>query len=79
LRNKFQALAVNVPDRANWIEKTSRFWYRKAVKGGTEFVLVDAETLARKPAFDPTDLPLASARAAKNHRADSSVFIHHLC
>src|SRR2546426_948421 len=50
LREKFQGLVVNAPDRANWIEKTSRFWYRKAVKGGHEFVLVDAETLAKKPA-----------------------------
>jgi len=52
LRNKFQALAINIPERANWIDQTSRFWYRKSVKGGNEFVLVDAETLARKPAFD---------------------------
>jgi dipeptidyl aminopeptidase/acylaminoacyl peptidase len=52
LRNKFQTLAVNIPDRVNWIEKTNRFWYRKSVKGGNEFVLVDAETLARRPAFD---------------------------
>jgi dipeptidyl aminopeptidase/acylaminoacyl peptidase len=52
LRNKFQGLAVNIPERANWIEKTTRFWYRKLVKGGNEFVMVDAETLAKKPAFD---------------------------
>src|SRR5215510_6691063 len=42
LRNKLQGLVVNAPDRANWIEKTNRFWYRKSVKGGYEFVLVDA-------------------------------------
>ena len=52
LRNKFQGLGVNISERANWIEKTSRFWYRKLVKGGNEFMLVDAETLAKKPAFD---------------------------
>lgn len=27
LRNKFQALAINIPERANWIDQTSRFWY----------------------------------------------------
>ena len=46
LRDKLQGLAVNAPERANWIGQTSRFWYRKSVKGGAEFVLVNAETLA---------------------------------
>ncbi len=67
LRNKFQTLAVNIPDRVNWIEKTSRFWYRKSVKGGNEFVLVDAETLARKPAFDHARLA-ASISAAGSEK-----------
>src|SRR5215831_2700489 len=59
LRDKFQGLVAGAPDRANWIEKTSRFWYRKAVKGGHEFVLVDAESLAKKPAFDHEKLAAA--------------------
>ena len=42
LREKFQGLVAGAPDRANWIEKSSRFWYRKAVKGGYEFVMADA-------------------------------------
>src|SRR5262245_65124315 len=52
LREKFQGLVAGAPDRANWIEKTRRFWYRKSVKGRYEFVMVDAENLAKKPAFD---------------------------
>ncbi|HJZ83054.1 MAG TPA: hypothetical protein VKD91_21985, partial [Pyrinomonadaceae bacterium] len=40
LRNKFQGLAVDIVDRPTWVGKTSRFWYRKSVKGGNEFVLV---------------------------------------
>lgn len=52
LREKFQGLAINLPERANWIDKTPRFWYRKTVKGGHEFVLVDAEKLTKAPAFD---------------------------
>jgi len=67
LRNKFQALAINIPDRVNWIEKTSRLWYRKSVKGGNEFVLVDAETLAKKPAFDHEKLAV-SLSAASNEK-----------
>src|SRR5215470_6198324 len=64
LRDKFQGLAVNIPERANWIEKTSRFWYRKSVKGGSEFVLVDAETLAKRPAFDHEKLAASLSSAA---------------
>src|SRR5580765_7755346 len=67
LRNKFQALAFNIPDRVNWIENTSRFWYRKSVKGGNEFVVVDAETLAKKPAFDHERLA-GSLSAASNEK-----------
>jgi dipeptidyl aminopeptidase/acylaminoacyl peptidase len=52
LREKYTGLAINLPERAIWIGQTSRFWYRKAVKGGNEFVLVDAETMAKRPAFD---------------------------
>jgi dipeptidyl aminopeptidase/acylaminoacyl peptidase len=63
LREKLQGLVAGAPDRADWIDKTSRFWYRKSVKGGYEFVLVDAETLAKKPAFDHEKLAAALAKA----------------
>jgi dienelactone hydrolase len=52
LRDKYQNLAVNVAGTANWIDGTPRFWYRKLVKGGSEFVVVDAEKKEKKPAFD---------------------------
>jgi dipeptidyl aminopeptidase/acylaminoacyl peptidase len=66
LRNKFQGLAVNVPGPVNWIGNTHHFWYSKSVKGGTEFVLVDAETAAKKPAFDHEKLAAALSAASGN-------------
>jgi dienelactone hydrolase len=63
LREKYQGLLVNAPDRAGWIDKTGRFWYRKSVRGGYEFVLMDAETLAKKPAFDHQNLAAALTKA----------------
>lgn len=42
----------NVPADPNWIEETHEFWYRKSVKGGNSFVLVDAESREKQPAFD---------------------------
>jgi dipeptidyl aminopeptidase/acylaminoacyl peptidase len=67
LRGRLQGLAVDVPERANWIDSTSRFWYRKSVQGGYEFELVDAATLTKKPAFDHRRLAdsLSSASGEK--------------
>jgi len=59
LREKFEGQAINVPDRPVWIEKTPRFWYRKTVKGGHEFILVDAEKATKRPAFDHEKLAAA--------------------
>ena len=52
LRQRLDGLVVDAAEPANWIGATSRFWYRKSVKGGNAFVLVDATTLQKKPAFD---------------------------
>ena len=64
LRDKFQSLAIDIPGPVNWIEQTDRFWYRKSVKGGNEFVLVDAATQTMKPAFDQPRLAASLAAAA---------------
>lgn len=64
LRDRFQGLAVNVPEAANAIEKTDRFWYRKSVKGGNEFVVVDAVSLDKRPAFDHQRLAASLSAAA---------------
>jgi hypothetical protein len=64
LRDKFQGLAVNIPEPANAIEKSSRFWYRKSIKGGNEFVVVDAATLAKKAAFNHERLAASLSAAA---------------
>jgi len=52
LRDKLQPLALNIVNQSGWIEKTLRFWYRKSVKGGNEFNIVDASTTEKKIAFD---------------------------
>src|SRR5271155_2035437 len=49
----------------HWIEKTSRFWYRKVGPSGTEFILVDAAQNTSAPAFDQAKLAASLSRAAK--------------
>jgi dipeptidyl aminopeptidase/acylaminoacyl peptidase len=69
-RTKFEGLAINMPQRANAIENTPRFWYRKSVTGGTEFVVVDAETLVKRPAFDHARLAAALNTATSEKYTD---------
>ena len=52
LGDRLEGLVVDVAERPSWIEEANRFWYRKTVEGGHSFVLVDAETQAKGPAFD---------------------------
>lgn len=68
LRDKYQYLTVNVPDGATWVGKSSRFHYRRSVKGGHEFVLVDAATQAKRPAFDHDRLASALSKGTGEKR-----------
>jgi hypothetical protein len=52
-------LVVNVPGPAHWIGDEHRFWYAKSVKGGNEYLLVDADAATKKPAFDEQKLATA--------------------
>jgi hypothetical protein len=63
LSQKYQALTVNVPEAATWMAKGHRFYYRKSIKGGFEFVVVDADTQQKQPAFDHERLAAALTRA----------------
>ncbi|HZI51566.1 MAG TPA: DPP IV N-terminal domain-containing protein, partial [Terriglobia bacterium] len=73
LRTRFQGLAVNIPEIPNAIPNTSRFWYRKSVQGGNEFVLVDAEKLAKGPAFDHEKLAASLSSVTKSKYTDRTL------
>src|SRR6202050_1473789 len=57
----------------HWIEKSSRFWYRKVGRSGTEFILVDAAQNTSAPAFDHTNLAASLSRAAKREYSASQL------
>ena len=57
----------------HWIEKTSRFTYRKSGPAGSEFVLVDAEQNTSTPAFDHARLATALSQAAKQEYSASAL------
>ena len=70
LKDKLQALALNIVDRTAWIGKSNRFWYRKTVKEGYEFMVGDAENLIRNSAFDHERLAVSlSAATGETYKA----------
>jgi dipeptidyl aminopeptidase/acylaminoacyl peptidase len=52
VRRRLDSLVVDAVDTAAWIGGTSRFWYRKSVIRGSQFIVADAATREKKPAFD---------------------------
>ncbi len=67
LQKRSRGLVVNAPGPTNWIAESDRFWYYRSVQGGTEFLLVDATTAAKKPAFDHDKLAAAISAASGGH------------
>jgi dipeptidyl aminopeptidase/acylaminoacyl peptidase len=63
LRARYEGLALGLPEPATFIEGTSDFWYRRFVKGGYEFVTMNAETQSKRPAFDHARLADALSKA----------------
>ena len=75
LRAKYEGLVANVPGPVTWIENTHRFWYRKITRGGFEFVMVDADTQRKAPAFDHQKLAAALSKATgKSYSATTLPF-----
>ncbi len=60
----------------NWIDKSSRFWYRNILAGGKEeFVLIDAEQNTSAPAFDHQKLAQSLTTAqGKQYQPDELPF-----
>jgi hypothetical protein len=77
LRDRVQNKIYNVVETPTWIEKTSRLWYRKPVKGGNVFVLVDAAVPSKGPAFDH-EKPQRSRKRRRRHTLPSPCRSRHL-
>src|SRR6185436_17377334 len=61
--SKYEGKALDVAESPTWLS-SGRFYYRKSVRGGNAFVLVDPATLTKQPAFDHTRLAAALTTAA---------------
>lgn len=73
---KYHGLALNIPDKPVWIDGTDTFFYNKSVEGGHSFVLVDATSGTKRPAFDHARLAAALSKAnGKEYKAEGLPFI----
>jgi hypothetical protein len=62
LRDAWMYLTENVADPGTWVGDTSQFVYRKTIPGGFSFVVMDARTRERRPAFDQARLATALSK-----------------
>jgi len=67
LQAKARGLVVDTTAAATWIGDSGQFWYSRTVKGGSEFLIVDATTATKKPAFDHDKLATAINSATGGH------------
>jgi dipeptidyl-peptidase 4 len=66
-------LVLNADIQHHWIGKEDRFWYlRTAADGGKEFVIVDAASATKRPAFDQ-HIVAAGLSKATGHAISGSV------
>ena len=62
-RARIDGTVHNLPDPPSWLSD-GRFWYRRTVRGGAEFVVVDPATARKQPLFDHARLAAALSSAA---------------
>lgn len=59
LRAAWSGLTRDIAEPGQWIPDTHLYIYRKTVEGGFAFILLDADTQAKRPAFDHDRLAAA--------------------
>ncbi|MCA6116875.1 DPP IV N-terminal domain-containing protein [Bradyrhizobium sp. WSM 1738] len=73
--DQYAKLTTNVPDAPFWLADGESFVYRQTTKGKHQFILVNAATGTKQPAFDHTRLAAALNRAShKDYKADNLPF-----
>src|SRR5205823_14927903 len=72
---KYEEAAVDIAGAPTVIGGTHRFWYRKSVRGLEQFIVVDAETLHKQPAFDHEKIAASlSAASGRSYKATQLPF-----
>ena len=62
LKARYEGAASDIAGPATWIGNTNRFWYRKLSQGVYGYVIADAQSLQKQPAFDHAKIAVALAK-----------------
>jgi dipeptidyl aminopeptidase/acylaminoacyl peptidase len=62
--SELQSMVEGQPSAAQWVGSSHRFWYTRTGSEGREYLMVDAASLERAPAFDHAALAGALADAS---------------
>ena len=73
LAARVRGTIVNTVNQTNWIGRTSLVWYRKTTATGTAYVVVNAESAEKTPAFDQAQLAQALTTLLKRPIAADSL------
>ncbi|WP_192385828.1 DPP IV N-terminal domain-containing protein, partial [Mesorhizobium silamurunense] len=75
INDRYGGLTVNVPEMPFWLTGGEAFVYRRTTHGEHQFMLVDAATGAKRPAFDQARLAAALNKAShKSYQAGDLPF-----
>lgn len=66
LRAKYEAAAIDMAGTPSWIGTGHRFWYRKLSRGVNEYIIFDANTLKKQPAFDHAKIAASLSQLTGN-------------
>jgi dipeptidyl aminopeptidase/acylaminoacyl peptidase len=69
---------VNAVNQTNWIGKTDFVWYRKATPAGSAYLLVNAETVEKTPAFDQSRIAATLTATLKRTVSADSLPLNNL-
>src|SRR6476646_10457202 len=64
LRKMYEALVGNAAEAPRWVGRTHKLYYRRTVKDGHDFILVDADAKTKAPAFDHAGIAASLNTAA---------------
>jgi hypothetical protein len=73
LMERYRGTVVNAVNQTNWIGRTSWLWYRKTTPTGTAYMLVNADSNQKQPAFDQARLAQSLAGAGRLTPARAAV------
>jgi dipeptidyl aminopeptidase/acylaminoacyl peptidase len=78
LRTKYEAAAIDIAGTPAWIGTTHRFWYRKLSRGANEYVIFNADTLQKQPAFDHVKIAASLSKLTSNTYKSTDLSLNQL-